>query len=490
MIREHLEQIARHRATLPLLLLLALCVRGIRLNTQELGYDEMLTAFEANGLSMEDMLGKEVPFTWNDMRALDTPAHVVQSSLEFDGGNGVLYALALHGWKDLFGNGTFAWRSLCVTLGLLAIVLLHRMVLALGGSPVMAFMTALIATVHAQFVDYSQEVRGYMLAVVLLVSTVVVALQATTRERSRWFDGPLMGCLAAGALFSHYFTAYILVPFAIWYWLGRHAKVSRFGTAMALAIPVLAIGLWAVHVGGDGLRTILHRNTEIEDLVQATGGNPMYPVLSWASALNGLSSQFLTMAGAMAREGQLYSPPAFALLILSFVLAGIGVRHVRHGMLLLVLALAAPVNGILLSLFTGHAVALRTHYALFSTPFMIMLIAAGVCHLLDKTNKVRIAVLLPMFQLIAMIVGTFHVWKGTHYLGPDRCAADARHVERAMKKDPHGEYHLVHGSRMAALILGVHLREPALDVPTIVRPIGSTTLLVRTYPVSDTLVIR
>ena len=48
MIREHLERIARHRATLPLLLLLALGVRFIRLDTQELGYDEMLTAFEGN----------------------------------------------------------------------------------------------------------------------------------------------------------------------------------------------------------------------------------------------------------------------------------------------------------------------------------------------------------------------------------------------------------------------------------------------------------
>ena len=489
MIRERLEHIARNPATLPLLLVMALFFRWVRLDTQELGIDEMITALEANGIFMEGLAAAGEPFTREQLSELDKPINVMRSNMEMDGGNGLLFAFGLHGWKEMFGNGTIAWRSLSVLLGVLSILLVHRTLLAFGGTQGSALLAAAFAALNAQFVDYSQEVRGYMLGVVLVLSTVLFAMHASERSRPRWFDGPLLGCLAAGALFSHYFTAYILLPFAVWYWVGRRSRSSLYGSLVAVLIPMVAMGLWAAHLGGDGLQVILGRNQEIVDLVKTSGGDALFPAITWGNALQGLSYQFLSMAGTMTRDLEVYKPPVFIVLPVILFLAFLGARYGRHGVLLLLLASAAPINGLLLSSYTGHAVALRAHYAMFSAPFMIMLLAMGADHLLANQRWGRIAWALPLLLVLATGWGTVQVWKGTNYLGPDRCSLDAWRIEETLTRTPDGNYQLVYGSRMAASIVGLHLLERAREVSSVIRTMDHTVLLVRSNP-SDTLIIR
>ncbi|MDP5280157.1 glycosyltransferase family 39 protein [Sphingomonas sp. DG1-23] len=114
--------------------------------------------------------------------------------------NPPLYYTLLKGWMAVFGESDFAVQSLSVLIGTAGIGAAWWLARRIGGSSAGLF-AALLLTVSAAHLDFSQEVRGYILA--HTAALFGCAAMAVYLERSRL--APLLGYAIAAlvALYAH-----------------------------------------------------------------------------------------------------------------------------------------------------------------------------------------------------------------------------------------------------------------------------------------------
>jgi hypothetical protein len=104
--------------------------------------------------------------------------------------------------------------------GVLAIALLYRLGRRLSYTT--GALAALLLAVSPFAIWYSQETRGYTMALALVICTVEVALDLWKRP-ILWRQHAIYALLASAALYTHYFAAFVLLALNIAY-LGLHAR--------------------------------------------------------------------------------------------------------------------------------------------------------------------------------------------------------------------------------------------------------------------------
>lgn len=138
----------------------------------------------------------------------DLPAITTGAALDI---HPPLYYYVLHFWMLALGSGEIAVRAPSVLLGAGVSLLTFALGLRIFGWWA-GIAAAVLSIVSPLQVQYSQETRMYMLATFLGLLTVAATYEAwsgETKHRPRWLA--LWTVAAAGALYSHYFAATVLV---------------------------------------------------------------------------------------------------------------------------------------------------------------------------------------------------------------------------------------------------------------------------------------
>ncbi len=162
-----------------------------------------------------------------------------------------LYYFVLHYWMLAFGSGEIAVRALSALTGIALVWVTYLAGRRLFGRTV-ALVGALLSAISPLQVQYSQETRMYALAALLAALSVYLLIRIAQASGGRAVLGWLAAWVlaAAGALYSHYFAATVILAenLAVGAWLlaavlrpAAAPGIEKPGTSRAL--PVAAA--WA-----------------------------------------------------------------------------------------------------------------------------------------------------------------------------------------------------------------------------------------------------
>jgi mannosyltransferase len=200
------------------IVVLAAVLRFATLRTQSIWFDEAAT--------------------WDLVRR---PFGEMLSRLPDGESNPPLFYVLEWGWTRVFGDGEAGLRSLSALAGLLTVPVAYAIGqrAAAGVTRIVAeragLAAAALVAVNPLLVWFSQEARSYALATLLSGLALLLFLCALDDTRGRFLAGWALA--AALALATHYFTAFVLAPQAVWL-LWRHPH--RRGAVTAVAAPVAA----------------------------------------------------------------------------------------------------------------------------------------------------------------------------------------------------------------------------------------------------------
>jgi 4-amino-4-deoxy-L-arabinose transferase-like glycosyltransferase len=219
------------RLLLLMLVLSALGLRVHRLGAQSLWYDEAVTARVASR-------GVAELTRWT--------AEDIQPPL---------YYYIEAGWTRLGGRGEWALRFPSVFAGVLIVPALWTLARRLFGCGLDGWIAALVAAALAAFsplyVYYSQEARMYTQLTLLGILAGYALLRAMAARPCRseivWWTGFVL--CGAAMLYTHYFGAFLLLAYGLWFVISWTSEVARAPTrrraARSLGFAVgsaLAIG--------------------------------------------------------------------------------------------------------------------------------------------------------------------------------------------------------------------------------------------------------
>ena len=202
---------------------LAFAVRGFRLATQSLWFDEILTAFRAE-LTLPALFAE----------LMQVRNHVP------------LYFVAMRGWWLLLeGDGAFLLRFPSGLAGTLAVAVTYRLGGLVGGrwTGILAALLLSLAPLH---VWHSQDARMYALATLLFVTAVYFLLRAWQEDRWPLWAG--YAIFTALTCYTHILSLAMFVGLAIFCLLQIRRQPRRFwhwcaatGGAAVLFLPWLAV---------------------------------------------------------------------------------------------------------------------------------------------------------------------------------------------------------------------------------------------------------
>jgi 4-amino-4-deoxy-L-arabinose transferase-like glycosyltransferase len=143
-----------------------------------------------------------------------------------------LHSLLLHLWMVLFGDSEFSVRLLSAWWGVLAVALLYRLGRRLSSAA--GVLAALLLAFSPLAIWYSQETRGYVMALALVTATVIAAWKlvpltgelGARADRARWTPYLLYVVLATAALYTHLYSAFVLLALNV-AWAVQYAVVGR-----------------------------------------------------------------------------------------------------------------------------------------------------------------------------------------------------------------------------------------------------------------------
>jgi uncharacterized membrane protein len=158
-------------------------LRSYALTFQSLWFDELFSVvFSDPKLSLADIV--------------ETYTHLIHD-------HPLGYPMTLHFWMMLFGDGELAARSLSVIFGVLGIGVIFLVGRRIGGAT-LGLIAALLTTVNAFHIAYSQEARSYTLVFVFAALSygAIVALV----ENPSWRTALVYGAAVAVAIHIHYYA--------------------------------------------------------------------------------------------------------------------------------------------------------------------------------------------------------------------------------------------------------------------------------------------
>ncbi len=172
------------------------------------------------------------------------PTNELPSLLGLNGGNMALHYVAMHGWVQL-GTSEWVLRLPSLAFGLAALVVLYRLGRRLFDRQVAVTSTALMA-VNGSWIHYSQEVRGYTLALLLILLSWTALLNALEQDRGRsWISYSILVALSG---YAHLLSVAFIVAQAV-YVLTRRAAVNRRYVAATATAGLLLVPLAIVALG-------------------------------------------------------------------------------------------------------------------------------------------------------------------------------------------------------------------------------------------------
>jgi uncharacterized membrane protein len=198
------ESAARRRLPLALILLIAAALR-------------------IGGLTAESLWLDEGHTVWR----ISQPAFEMLPDAD-EGAQGPLYYFGLKVWCEILGNGPFMLRFPSALFGIAAVPLFFWLGRRWFGEST-GLIAALLLATNPFAIHYAQDARPYTLFLFLSAASFVYLGRLLDSPRGR--DGLLYALSTASAVYTHAFSAFLLLAHAVVYAIER-----RFGGKAASAI--------------------------------------------------------------------------------------------------------------------------------------------------------------------------------------------------------------------------------------------------------------
>lgn len=250
-------------AVLVLILSIAFALRIAGIAQQSIWYDEGLSIYYARG-----SVGEVI----SSISASEHPP---------------LHSLVLALWMALFGDSELSVRLLSAWWGILAVALTYRLGRRLH--PASSVLAALFLAVSPLAIWFSQETRGYTMALALTTAAVDVAwgllpnassdLDPRDPHRQRWPRYLLYVVLATAALYTHLYSAFVLVALNVAWVIhqngtrrGRRAWMDALGWIGAQLAVLVLFAPWLPTVGAQWRlnATYYHGTVDWKQIVRRT----------------------------------------------------------------------------------------------------------------------------------------------------------------------------------------------------------------------------
>lgn len=213
-LQEKLKQHLRIRWMLLLVLALGFFVRLPGLG-RDLWLDEALSLFRARGADVVSKIIPNGPEFTSEMFAQGGGRRHLLLGIQGEY-HPPIYPLLLRGWITLFGDSDPALRLLSVTLGIATLVVIFFLGRKIFDERI-GLAAASVLAVLPLHIQYSQEARPYPLAVLLaaLASWAYWTAHRVVGRGDEWRYWLLYVGLAAAGLYTHYFTAWVLLAHGV-----------------------------------------------------------------------------------------------------------------------------------------------------------------------------------------------------------------------------------------------------------------------------------
>lgn len=380
-----------------------------------------------------DLPGLHTGFTPADVWAKNTLGNVIQTTKQYDAGNGLLFSIALHGWIPVVGLGDASLKALPVSFGIATLVVLFLGFRCVGLGLFATTVVTLSAALHPLLLWSSRELRPYSLAALFAVVATLLFIRLVQRSeqggRVTWL-AVFYGLSALAALFSHYMTVSIFAGHAIWAALTVRDRRTWAVLVAAGGFVVAVFGLWLATGGSFGLKimaahdqvwlqraeanaapwlktvTVEHiRTAFLGDLVGdlLSQNMPIYEVI-FSRLLPGSASQMATLGW------QLFAAALIVAGGASLWSARIhGDQRARLRALMMILMIAGPSVAALAAFHSGHTLPFIQRYMVFSAPFAAVFLGLCLADIVDRAawSKLFFVAVLPVEAAIGFM-SLFH----------------------------------------------------------------------------------
>ena len=203
---------------LVLVLWVAFALRVNQIARQSIWYDEGLSIYYARG-NLGELL-----------RAVSESDHPP------------LHALLLHRWMAACGDSELSLRLLSTWWGVLAVALLYRLGRRIGGR--VGVSAAILMAVSPFAIWFSQEVRGYTLALALVIgagNALARLLHHLTEDGSApWGIYVAYVLWATAAMYAHFYSGFVLLAFALTLPIFCRLHLGRWVAAQVMILLLFA----------------------------------------------------------------------------------------------------------------------------------------------------------------------------------------------------------------------------------------------------------
>lgn len=210
--------------------------------------------------------------------AVRSPAQVVTDVLHMDYHPPGWYLL-LNGWASLWGCSDYAMRALSAVLGVAAVPVAVLLCWEAFRCRYTAGLCGLLLAISPTHLRYAQEVRMYVL-LVLLWPLVIWALLRVWRHGARWGNGTALLLATTALAYSHGGAGLLTLPFVVVV-LGIRSGLdfrregyrrAAVGTASLGALCALACVPWMLHLG---------QLSGASKTLDALTGPALFPLFHW-----------------------------------------------------------------------------------------------------------------------------------------------------------------------------------------------------------------
>jgi uncharacterized membrane protein len=236
----------RQLALLALIVVAAVAARVCHIGAASLWLDEQISLESSAGMGLTHLRlpSKVVLDPPPDVLALGPASRWVHVPvmLAHHDNHPPLYFLILRAWRTLFGDSEVALRSLSALIGTIAILLLFDAVQKAHGSAVGLWSAAIMALAIPS-VQYSQEVRGYILGICFGCGLLdaVVRIETLGPSPRRIVAG---ATCALGMALTHYYTLGPLLAVAAYALIVLRGPARRGVIAALLLAGAAFVLLW------------------------------------------------------------------------------------------------------------------------------------------------------------------------------------------------------------------------------------------------------
>ncbi|MFZ2560413.1 MAG: glycosyltransferase family 39 protein [Candidatus Nanoperiomorbaceae bacterium] len=132
-------------------------------------------------------------------------------------------------WSLMFGTSDVALRSMSVFFGVVVIVLGFLLARRLFGKKV-GYLSLPLLGLSPMLLRYSIETRMYTMVAMIALAQILVLIKARADGRRRWWIA--YGVLVAAGMWTHYYTALVVLAQWAWLFVVSHKKLGEmFGFA-------------------------------------------------------------------------------------------------------------------------------------------------------------------------------------------------------------------------------------------------------------------